>query len=161
MLDLWADRESFLAALDRLPQTLQHSDAGRKNLFLRRSDAGKAETIAIDWGWIGIGPIGSELAPLVASASLWFMDVQPEDLPEVEQIAFAGYLQGLREAGWRGMPSSRAWAMWHHSPCALPHYLAGSNWRYQLRMGRRGFTLSILNHWRKSQIGSRRYADLR
>jgi aminoglycoside phosphotransferase (APT) family kinase protein len=102
MLDLWADRESFLAALDELPQTLQHGDAGRKNLYLRRSDASHAETIAIDWGWSGPGPLGSELAPLVASASLWFIDVQPEDLPEVDHIAFAGYLQGLREAGWCG-----------------------------------------------------------
>ena len=40
------------------------------------------------------------MATLVASAPLWFMDVQPEDLPELEHIAFAGYLEGLREAGW-------------------------------------------------------------
>jgi hypothetical protein len=102
MLDLWDDRESFLTALDRVPQTLQHGDAGRKNLFLRRSDSSQAETIAIDWGWSGIGPVGSELAPIVASAPLWFMEVQPEDLPELEAIVFAGYLQGLREAGWWG-----------------------------------------------------------
>ena len=102
VLDLWDDRESFLTALDQIPQTLQHGDAGRKNLILRRTDANQAETIAIDWGWSGIGPVGAELAPIVASASLWFIDVQPEDLPEVERIAFKGYLQGLREAGWLG-----------------------------------------------------------
>lgn len=100
MLDLWASREQFLTALDQLPQTLQHSDAGRKNLFLRWSDAGQAETVAIDWGWLGTAAIGEELAPLVAATPLWFMDVQPEELSELEHIAFAGYLEGLREAGW-------------------------------------------------------------
>jgi hypothetical protein len=102
MLDLWADRESFLDALDQLPQTLQHGDAGRKNLYLRRRDTKQAETIAIDWGWSGIGALGSELAPLVASASLWFIDVQLEELPDVEEAALAEYLEGLRVAGWRG-----------------------------------------------------------
>jgi hypothetical protein len=99
-LGLWANREQFLTAPAQLPQTLQHSDAGRKNLFLRWSDAGQAETVAIDWGWLGTGAVGSELAPLVAAAPLWFMDVQPEDLSELEHIAFAGHLEGLREAGW-------------------------------------------------------------
>jgi hypothetical protein len=102
MLALWDQRELLLRALDRLPKTLQHGDAGRKNLFLRRLDTGPAETIAIDWGWTGNAAVGSELAALVASATLWFIDVQPEDLPELSRMAFAGYLRGLREAGWTG-----------------------------------------------------------
>jgi hypothetical protein len=32
----------------------------------------------------------------------WFNGVRPEQVWELDQIAFDGYLQGLHEGGWRG-----------------------------------------------------------
>jgi hypothetical protein len=102
MLRLWAERETFLSALDRLPTTLQHGDAGRKNLYAIKGGDGAEATLAIDWGFLGVGVVGEELAPIVLSALIWFNGVEPEQLPELDGLAFAGYLQGLRDAGWSG-----------------------------------------------------------
>jgi hypothetical protein len=102
LLRLWAEREDYLAALDRLPPTLQHGDTGRKNLFAVVGDAGQDLTCVIDWGFVGLGVMGEDLAPVVASSVVWFNGVEPEDLPSLDAIAFEGYLAGLRDAGWRG-----------------------------------------------------------
>lgn len=99
---LWEDRDQFVQALAQLPQTLQHSDAGRKNLFARRRTTGEFETVAVDWGSTGIGVIGEELSTLVTQPIYWFNGVRPEQVWALDQIAFDGYLQGLREVGWRG-----------------------------------------------------------
>jgi hypothetical protein len=98
---LWDDRELFLAALDRLPQTICHHDAFRRNLFARRGSDGTEQTVAVDWAFTGIGAVGAELAPLIVGSLLLFevADATPQDLAEA---ALAGYLTGLREAGWRG-----------------------------------------------------------
>ena len=102
MRSVWREREHFLAAVARLPRVLEHGDTGRKNLFHRRRENGGAETVAIDWAWAGIGTLGEDLAPVVFSPVMWFNDVHPEQLPDLEQIAFDGYVQGLRDTGWRG-----------------------------------------------------------
>ena len=98
---LWAEREVFLAALDRLPQTVCHHDAFRRNLFARRGADGAEQTVAVDWAFVGIGAVGAELAPLVVGSLLFFevADATPRDLAET---ALAGYVAGLREAGWGG-----------------------------------------------------------
>jgi Phosphotransferase enzyme family len=97
---LWAEREAFLTALDRLPQTVCHHDAFRRNLFARRCADGTEQTVAVDWAFMGIGAVGAELAPLVMGSLLLFevVDAPPRDLVET---ALAGYLMGLREVGWR------------------------------------------------------------
>ena len=100
---LLADRESFLQALDRLPKTFLHQDAVRKNLVARLGEHGEAETVAIDWGFAGVGEIGGEVASLVVASARWF-GLEPAQLPEVEEIALDGYLQGLYAAGWKGDP---------------------------------------------------------
>jgi hypothetical protein len=89
-----------LANLDRLPPTLQHGDAGRKNLFSVTGPNGEDETLAIDWGFVGLGAVGEEIAAIVLSGLIWFNGVEPEDLSEIERLAFAGYVQGLRDVGW-------------------------------------------------------------
>ncbi|HRJ40972.1 MAG: phosphotransferase [Caldilineaceae bacterium] len=102
ILRIAQERELFFQALDRLPRVLRHADAGRRNLLSRRGKEGQTETVAIDWGYAGIGAVGSEIAPTVVSSALWFQGVTPEQLPELEEIVFTGYLQGLRQAGWEG-----------------------------------------------------------
>jgi len=99
--ELWADRESYLTALDRLPQTICHLDAFRRNLFARRSADGQEQTVAIDWAFAGVGAVGAELTPLV-QGSLDFLEVRDCAPRELAEAALAGYLTGLRESGWDG-----------------------------------------------------------
>ena len=100
VLRLWAEREVFLDGLDRLPRTMCHRDAFRSNLFLRRDGAGRERMVAIDWAYAGIGPLGEEIAPLIAAAPA---GDGPDLAPWiVEAAVFDGYLQGLSAAGWCG-----------------------------------------------------------
>lgn len=104
-LRLWHVRDTLLDALDRLPQTLCHSDADRRNLLARRRPDGTDETVVIDWAFLGLAPVGAETAPLVGSSVLWFLGVGTDDLPSMAEIAFEGYLAGLRDVGWSGNPA--------------------------------------------------------
>jgi hypothetical protein len=95
---VWMHRERLLQTLDRLPQVLCHHDAFRRNLFLR-----SGRLLAVDWAFLGVGPLGSELAPLV-SASATFLGVERAQWEQLERTAMAAYRQGLADAGWRGPP---------------------------------------------------------
>jgi hypothetical protein len=99
---LWAERERLLDALDRLPRTICHLDAFSRNLFSRQG-ADADQTVAIDWAFVGRGAVGEEIEPLVCR-SLLFNDVELTQAQELDGIVFAGYLDGLRDAGWRGDP---------------------------------------------------------
>jgi hypothetical protein len=99
---IWQERARFFQALEGLPKTLKHDDFGNRNLFLRTRN-GRHETVAIDWSCAGVGAVGEDLVPLVLSSVLWF-GVSPSQYAELEQLAFEGYLQGLRDAGWHGDP---------------------------------------------------------
>jgi hypothetical protein len=98
---LWDDRDLFLDALDRLPQTICHFDAHRRNLFARRITGQQFETLLIDWAFVGQGPIGADLNPLM-NASVSFFDVDIADAQRFEDLIFEGYLIGLRDVGWDG-----------------------------------------------------------
>jgi hypothetical protein len=100
---LWAEREVYLDALDRLPQTLCHLDIFRRNLFARRTADGDYESVAIDWAFAGKGALGEELVPLILG-SVMFFEVGLDQAQALEEIAFESYLKGLRDAGWRGDP---------------------------------------------------------
>jgi hypothetical protein len=100
---LWAERGLYLDALDRLPQTICHLDIFRRNLFARKTVDGDDQTVVIDWAFVGRGPIGADLNPLVWM-SIALGGVGLDKLHELEEIVFEGYLEGLREAGWRGDP---------------------------------------------------------
>ena len=92
---------SLLGALDSVPSAVSHLDAYSRNLLARRTFAGDEETVAIDWAFVGIAPLGVEPATLV-TASVLFGDVPGEDVQALDQQVFEGYLDGLREAGWSG-----------------------------------------------------------
>ena len=100
---LWEERDLFLDALDRLPQTLCHLDLFRRNLFARRTADGDDQTVVIDWSYVGRGAIGQELVPLVL-ACVAFNEVDFAQAQALEDIVYEGYLEGLRDAGWRGDP---------------------------------------------------------
>jgi hypothetical protein len=100
---LWTERALYLDALDRLPQTLCHFDIFRRNLFARKTMDGDDQTVVIDWAFVGRGPIGADLNPLVWM-SIALGGVEMDRLHELERIAFEDYLEGLREVGWHGDP---------------------------------------------------------
>jgi hypothetical protein len=99
---LWAERERLLDALERLPRTICHLDAFSRNLFSRQADHG-GQTVVIDWAFVGGGAVGEELEPLLCR-SLLFSDVELAQAHELDGMVFAGYLDGLRDAGWEGDP---------------------------------------------------------
>ena len=99
--ELWADLESFLSALNHLPQVFSHFDFQRRNLFIRKAKNQQDELVAIDWALCGKGSIGSDLYHLVGISSLFF-DFEQERVRELDAATFAAYLAGLRNAGWTG-----------------------------------------------------------
>jgi hypothetical protein len=101
ILRLWADRHQLLALLDRLPCSFCHLDAFRRNLIARTGDEGREQTVLIDWAEAGPGVVGEELVPLF-SASLRFVAVDADKIADLDDLIFAGYVEGLRDAGWRG-----------------------------------------------------------
>ncbi len=100
VLRLYEERDAFLEALDRLPQTFCHLDAFPRNLLIddRAEDGG---VIAVDWSFAGLGAVGTEIAPMVP-ASVWFFDAEPKEMVRLGEVLFDGYVDGLRAAGWRG-----------------------------------------------------------
>jgi len=87
--------------LEALPQTLSHLDAWRANLIAARSPSGDERTVAVDWSFLGTAPAGQEVAILVGGSHIW-LDAEPDELALLSARAFAAYVEGLREAGWRG-----------------------------------------------------------
>jgi hypothetical protein len=99
-LRVWDERDTLLAALDRVPAVVCHGDAQRRNLFAR--DAPGAErTVAVDWTNARAWPVGADAKTLVYQALLYF-DADVASVADLDAAAFRGYLQGLRGAGWRG-----------------------------------------------------------
>jgi hypothetical protein len=103
VLQLWDERDVYFTALDRLPQTFCHLDAFPRNLFVRNTDDGKIQVVAIDWEFAGVSALGAELAPLVGG-SLLFDEADLAGADDLEAAVFASYLEGLRDVGWRGDP---------------------------------------------------------
>jgi hypothetical protein len=65
----------------------------------RQGADGQEETVAVDWALAGIGPVGEELAQIAIGA---LDNVEAAEARDVDQVVFAGYLDGLRDSGWRG-----------------------------------------------------------
>jgi hypothetical protein len=95
------DQSWFVRSLSRLPETLCHHDAALANLFAVRAPAGLLETVAVDWEKIGPGPIGAEIATLTFG-TLRRCEFDASRAEELDTAVFDGYVDGLREAGWRG-----------------------------------------------------------
>jgi hypothetical protein len=128
---LWEEREVYLDALDRLPQTLCHLDIFRRNLFARRTAGGDHQTVAVDWAFAGKGALGEELVPLIL-ASVMFFEVGLDKAQALEEIAFEGYLQGLHDAGWQGDPRQ-----------VRLGYAAAASLRYKFNDARRWLALVL------------------
>ena len=97
---LWQRKAALLTALTRLPTTLCHHDAHRRNLVAVPWDHGD-QTVAIDWAAMGVGQLGEEMATFVG-VTLQFLDVSMDEADDFEDASLEGYLSGLRAAGWTG-----------------------------------------------------------
>jgi hypothetical protein len=93
-------RDRLIETRDRLPQTLCHHDATRRNLAYC-GIGGERSLVAIDWQFFGTGHLGDEIAAMV-TASLQFLDAPVDDARAFGEAAVAGYVDGLRDAGWTG-----------------------------------------------------------
>lgn len=101
ILRLWDERQIYLDAFDRLPRTFCHHDAHRRNLFVRRDQQGRPQTVAIDWAITGTGAVGEEIAMLVTTSLRW-LDADIKEAAALDALVFQNYLAGLRHAGWDG-----------------------------------------------------------
>jgi hypothetical protein len=101
LLRLWADRAPLLDALERLPQTLCHKDAWRRNMFAPAGVGDPDALVMIDWAYVGRGELGMDAGDLFA-ASYSLFGVEPCAPHELDRVVFENYLDGLRAAGWAG-----------------------------------------------------------
>ncbi|MGD9890836.1 MAG: phosphotransferase [Dehalococcoidia bacterium] len=101
LVRVWQERDLYLNALDRLPQTLCHFDISRHNLFLLDGSNGRRQTVAIDWASAGIGALGEDLSLLVPPP-FFRLEEDVTWLPQQAEMVFDGYMYGLVEDGWRG-----------------------------------------------------------
>jgi hypothetical protein len=97
LIELWTERAMFFNALNSTPQTLCHRDVFPRNAFVRPTPSGE-QTVLVDWAFVGPGPVGAELTPLVEASMTWF-ECGPE---QAETTCLEGYLEGLQTAGWAG-----------------------------------------------------------
>lgn len=89
------------AVVETQPLVLCHLDAYSRNLLARPLPGGGSEMVALDWALAGVGVVGDDLAQLVAG-TLLFGDVPMDKANALLEVASAGYLAGLRAAGWEG-----------------------------------------------------------
>jgi hypothetical protein len=94
----WRDRDLLLDAYRRLPRTVAHLDAYRRNVFVVDGRA-----VIIDWAIAGIEPAGAELCSLTWT-NIISQEVPAAAYDEFDRALFAGYLAGLRDVGWDGDP---------------------------------------------------------
>ena len=107
LLRLQIERDGYLAALDRQPQTLSHLDAFPGNLLAREDAAGDEQTVALDWAFVGLAAVGEEIGHLVAW-SLLLGIVKVTEAEQLRAVVLAGYQEGLRDAGWLGSGQGNA-----------------------------------------------------
>lgn len=96
---LVAHRKQLLDVMERLPRTRCHLDLWVSNVFRRPA----GELVLLDWAFTGDGALGEDLGNYLPDAVLdlfW----PAERLPELAEVCVQSFLDGLREAGWRGDP---------------------------------------------------------
>ncbi|MDQ5825748.1 MAG: hypothetical protein M3441_16260 [Chloroflexota bacterium] len=118
LLKLWAGREVLLGALDRMPQTFCHLDAWRRNMFAGADAKGSARLTLIDWAYPGFGAISTDAGDLFGE-SFCLSELGDTEASILDEAIFGGYLEGLREAGWRGDADEVRFAF--AAFCALKH----------------------------------------
>jgi len=94
---LLGNRERLLSVMETLPRVSAHLDVWPANVI--RCDDG--EVVLVDWSFFGDGAIGEDLGNHVPD-SVFDLFWPSERLDELEAATLAGYVNGLRDGGWRG-----------------------------------------------------------
>jgi hypothetical protein len=93
--------EELLARLESVPVTLAHHDTQPSNFFIRDPADVEGRTVAIDWGFLGLAPVGHDLGcHLWSNICTWTID--PREAVDLDRSSTSGYLQGLSDFGWDG-----------------------------------------------------------
>jgi hypothetical protein len=80
-----------------------HHDAQWSNLFQRKAADGSRVTVAIDWSFLGLAPVGQDLGHhLGCNIHNWAVD--PRQASDHDATATRAYMRGLAEFGWEGDP---------------------------------------------------------
>ncbi len=123
VVDLWNRRDALLQRLAGLPHVLSHGDYSLLNLIARGQ-----ETVTLDWGTLGLAPVGSDLAQLALSASAdptpYFLEAARDRWPT--QDVLNGFqatlaLVGSSRTHWmlssgRPVPEWYVDFLWDHRP---------------------------------------------
>jgi hypothetical protein len=125
LLHLWSIHEHLLEAFDRLPICFAHLDAYYRNLMERTRADGSAETVAIDWAYIGFGRVGED-AGILMSNGLDLLNVVGNQAKELDAQVFGAYLAGLQDAGWQG--DARLARLGYTVPASLGTVLCSFYW---------------------------------
>ena len=90
ILALWQIRTDLFRCLAKMRQVFCHQDTIKRNLFINQG-----RLTAIDWGYAGIAPLGTDLVPLIAY--LPGLNEFPQDqVHEMNRVCFNAYLRGVK-----------------------------------------------------------------
>ena len=105
LLSLWRRRRQLVEqAYAVSPTTLCHGDTGGRNLYELPSQPN--QTVAIDWHYVGLEPLGLDAARLLGSSLHWFFRGRMDEAASLSEAICEGYMDGLRDVGWQGDQAS-------------------------------------------------------
>jgi hypothetical protein len=99
--NLMAQAEPLQNKLAQLPVTLAHHDAQASNTFQAEECGLEHGTVMIDWSFLGLAPVGTDLGLHVAQ-SLTGGAVNPTQAADFDRMATEAYLMGVRVYGGGG-----------------------------------------------------------
>jgi hypothetical protein len=91
--------------LASLPPTLAHHDAQWSNAFSAQEAGLGQGTVLIDWSYLGLAPVGTDLG-LSVGWNVLNGAVDSRRAQAHDRSATDAYLRGLREHGWAGSPDA-------------------------------------------------------
>jgi hypothetical protein len=97
---LVANRNELLTAVETLPRARCHLDLWVSNVIRRPT----GEIALLDWAFTGDGARGEDLGNHIPDA-VFDLFWPAERIEELAETCLENYLEGLRQAGWRGRPS--------------------------------------------------------
>jgi hypothetical protein len=93
--------EDAIDSLQRLPRVLAHQDLSQMNMLLVQQEANGNRLVLIDWQFMSLSGIGEDLGKLYG-VNLSLGIIPPDQYIRFQTSVYDAYLEGLREAGWRG-----------------------------------------------------------
>lgn len=99
LLALWQRRKAIIRRARNLsPLSMCHGDTSGRNLY----DIDSKETVAIDWYYAGLAPLGEDVARCLGSSIHWFFRGRMDEAKDLFKEMGDGYVEGLHAAGFSG-----------------------------------------------------------